>query len=213
VKDMLRLEWNLDQLLDYLRSLPTFDQMAFDVLTDVSIVLCVVNTAMRFTDLLRVDFYETTPDTNGNVWKLWSQIKSHRAKESVCLHSVEDVHLDPIKAILELKKRIGDRNINDPSGRRSVWCREQRGVLISYSYGELRAAVVRIFGAAGIQEKRPYHLKHAVLTKLHEQGGSAKDIASFARHSLDSMVSYRHYIAYDGGKDSVNKIVRFSGNQ
>jgi hypothetical protein len=61
--------------------------------------------------------------------------------------------------------------------------------------------------AAGINDKRPYHIKHAVLTCVDEEGASMKDIAAFARHRFQSMAAYQHYISYDGGKNSVQKIV------
>jgi integrase len=88
----------------------------------------------------------------------------------------------------------------------SFWYRLVKEEYIPLSYDGLRLAAVQVLQEAGINESRPYHIKHAVLTCLHESGASAKDIAAFARHRFESMAAYHHYISYDAGKMSVKSI-------
>jgi hypothetical protein len=35
-----------------------------------------------------------------------------------------------------------------------------------------------------------------------------KNVVAFARHKFGSMAAYQHYISYDGGKESVQTILK-----
>jgi site-specific recombinase XerD len=206
-KEMLRLQWSVDQLFDHLMKLPSFSVMTFDQLTETSIVLCIAFSTLRFTELEALDMCETAPDEAQGVWKLWAHVKGHDYKEPILLHKVDVDALDPVRALSELKSRISVfQSENDPPSR-TFWHKQVGKKLIKLSYNEIRAAAVRVLAAAGIQEKRPYHIKHAVLTCLDKNGASAKDIASFARHRFGSMSAYQHYVSYDGGASSVKKLI------
>jgi integrase len=65
-----------------------------------------------------------------------------------------------------------------------------------------------VLQAAGIQERRAYRIKHAVITYLSKNGATARELAAFARHRFGSMAAYEHYISYDEGRENVEKLVK-----
>jgi site-specific recombinase XerD len=200
-KEPLRLSWSIDELFTYIKSLPDFEQMAFNDLTGVTIVLCLAFTTLRFTELANINPFETVPDSDTGVWKLWVKVKGHNCKEPVFLHPVEVKNLNPVKALWELRSRLKD-------GSMTCWHSETAQGIIPLSYNDLRQAAARVMKAAGVRDNRPYHIKHAVLTCLNQAGASMKEIAAFARHRFGSMAAYEHYISYDGGKGAVQRLVK-----
>jgi site-specific recombinase XerD len=201
-KEMLKLQWSVDALLQFLMTKVPFKEQKFNELVDVCIVLCMAFTTLRFTELFKLEMDSTDPDVVQGVWKMWSLVKGHNYLEPVFLHTVDEPHLDPIMALVELRRRI--REI-DPKAN-SFWQHLDNDKLRLLSYNEIRESATRILLEAGIKETRPYHIKHAVMTCLDENGVSAKDIAAFARHRFESMTAYKHYVSYDGGKKSVGII-------
>jgi integrase len=205
-REMLRLQWSVDQLLIYMMKLPSFEVMEFNQLTAVAIVLCMAFTALRFSEMYNLDVKETSPDIEKNEWKFWVHIKGHDFREPVVLHRVNDSHLDPLRALWTLRSRLHESLTIKGKEPVSFWYKFINGNYVLLSYDGVRAAAVQVLQLAGINEKKPYHIKHAVLTCLHESGVSAKDIAAFARHRFESMAAYYHYISYDAGKMSVRNI-------
>jgi integrase len=206
-REMLRLKWSVEQLFDYLRKLLPFEKMQFDQLTGVCIVMCIAFSALRFTEMMTLDLLETDPEKDMSGWKLWAHVKGHDYREPVTVHAVEDKQLDTVCALYELKKRILEFSTKNKVIYNSFWYKYVSGKLRLLTYDELRGEAKKILVAAGIKDNRPYHIKHAVLTCLHENGASAKDIAAFARHRFESMAAYQHYVSYDGGRASVQKLV------
>jgi integrase len=201
-KEMLKLQWSVDALLQFLMTKVPFKEQKFNELVDVCIVLCMAFTALRFTELFKLEMDSTDPDVIQGVWKMWSQVKGHNYLEPVFLHTVDDPRLDPIMALVELRRRI--REI-DPKAN-SFWQHLDNDKLRLLSYNEIRDSATRILLEAGIKETRPYHIKRAVMTFLDDNGVSAKDIAAFTRHRFELMTAYKHYVSYDGGKKSVGII-------
>jgi integrase len=206
-KEMLRLRWSVDQLLRYLRELPSFEAMEFNQLTAVTVVLCMAFTALRFSEIYSLDIQETLPDRGKREWKFWVHVKGHDFKEPVVLHGVDESHLDPLSALWILRSAVYAFSALKKEKPVGFWYRLVDKEYIPLTYDGMRLAAARVLQQAGIEENRPYHIKHAVLTCLHESGCSAKDIAAFARHRFESMAAYHHYISYDGGKMSVRNIV------
>jgi integrase len=204
-KEALHLDWSIDQLLNYVSSLSPFVELDYNQLTDVTIVLCMVFTTLRFTELMTVNVFETDPDETSGTWKLWTQVKGHNCKESVLVHAVDEVKLNPIAALLDMRRRV--KQLKGGQSMTTCWYSMVQGVLTPLSYNEMRLAATRVMKAAGISDNRPYHIKHAVLTCLDSEGASRRDIAAFARHRPESMAAYKHYISYDGGKASVQKLI------
>jgi hypothetical protein len=205
-REMLRLQWSVDQLLIYLTKLPFFAVMEFNQLTAVTVVLCMAFTALRFSELYSLDIQETLPNVERTEWKFWVHVKGHDVKEPVIIHKVSDAHLDPVDALWTLRSKVYGLLAARKEKPLGFWYKSVNEEYVRLTYDGIRAAAVLILHQAGIRENRPYHIKHAVLTCLHESGTSAKDIAAFARHRLESMAAYHHYISYDAGKMSVKNI-------
>jgi hypothetical protein len=200
-KEPLRLNWSIEDVFRYIISLPKFEDMEFDQLTSVTLVLCLAFTTLRFTELARVNVFETEPDFSLGTWKLWVRVKGHNCKEPVTLHVVEIRGLDPVSALWELRSRLKDQ-------KQGCWFADRDGKLLPLSYNEIRSSALRVLSAAGVRDTHPYHIKHAVLSCLNQSGSSMSDIAAFARHRFGSMAAYEHYISYDGGKSSVNTLIK-----
>jgi hypothetical protein len=205
-KEMLRLQWSVDQLLNYLMRLPSFETMEFNQLTAVTFVLCMAFTALRFSEIYSLYVQESLPDRGKKEWRFWVHIKNHDFKEPVVLHGVDDPHLDPLSALWTLRSAVYNALALKREKPVGFWYRMVGKECVPLGYDGMRTAAARVLQQAGIDESRTYHIKHAVLTCLHESGTSAKDIAAFARHRFESMAAYHHYISYDGGKMSVQNI-------
>jgi integrase len=197
-KENLKLQWSVEKLFEYFMKLPEWKDLEFNRLMKCALVLCMAFSALRFTEILALNMNDTNPDTGLGVWKFWLHVKGHNYLEPVYLQMGDEIHLSPVAALLELRKRI--RALDDSVS--SFWCRLVGKSLMPLTYNELRGAAVDVLNAAGIQEKRPYHIKHAVLTFLDRNGISAQGIAAFARHKFGSMMAYKHYISQDNGKSS-----------
>jgi site-specific recombinase XerD len=202
-KDVLDLKWLIEDLFRYLLTLAPFKELPFEKLVGVTLVLCIVFTALRYTEIQRLSMETDEPDLKEGYWKLWTQVKGHEYLEPVFLHVMDEPHLDPVTALIELKRRIKEYDERE----KRFWCKVVDGKLEALSYNEIRKVVTEVLTEAGIDEKRPYHIKHAVLTRLDKKGLSAKDIATFARHRFESMTAYKHYLSSDKGKKSVTSLV------
>jgi site-specific recombinase XerD len=207
-KEMLRLRWSVDQLLMYLMNLPMFELMEFNQLTAVAIVLCMAFTALRFSEIYNLDIQESSPSEDKSEWKFWVHVKGHDFKEPVILHRIDNCHLDPVSALSTLRIRLCALVAGGKEKPIGFWYKVLDKDCSPLSYDGVRGAAMQILHQAGINETKPYHIKHAVLTCLHESGASARDIAAFARHRFESMAAYQHYISYDAGKMSVKSIVQ-----
>jgi site-specific recombinase XerD len=202
-KDVLDLKWSIEDLFKYLLTLAPFEELPFEKLVGVTLVLCIVFTALRYTEIQRLSMETDEPDLKEGYWKLWTQVKGHEYLEPVFLHVMNEPHLDPVAALIELKKRIKEYDERE----KRFWCKVVDGKLEALSYNEIKKVVTEVLTEAGIDEKRPYHIKHAVLTRLDKIGLTARDIATFARHRFESMTAYKHYLSSDRGKKSVTSLV------
>jgi site-specific recombinase XerD len=209
VKEPLRLQWSIEQLLQYLKECDSFTELDFNSLTQNAIVLCMAFTVLRFKEMERVDLFNSEPDLNKGEWKVATRVKGHKCREYVWIFSSDQSKLDAIAALLELRRRTREKlgevvpNV--------FWHKEVHGKLIPLSYNEIRGSAASVLKAAGIPERRAYRIKHAVLTYLSKNGASARELAAFARHKFGSMAAYEHYVSYDDGKGSVEKLAKSVG--
>jgi site-specific recombinase XerD len=206
-KEPVRLNWNIDQLFNYLKGLKKFTEMDFDLLTAVAASLCMSLTALRFTELLQLWVFDSEPNLTDGNWKLYTHVKNHDYIEPVWLHTVDDEHLNPVSALCELRERVRSWYAGQNKMYKTLWHKLVNNDLIPLSYDDLRSSVRSILRAAGIDDNRPYHIKHAALTSLNERGASANELANFARHKHGSMVAYQNYVSNDGGKRSVERLI------
>jgi hypothetical protein len=208
-KEHLSLKWKLEDLLTFLRGRPLPHNCSFRELTTLSIVHLVVFKGLRFAEIHRLSPIETTPGPEG--WKFWLVIKNHRAKESITIFPSNDQHLDTLNMLLELKRRIHSKIEDNLSNHNTFWYNEIGGSISPMSYNEVRQSAAEVLELAGINETRPYHIKHAVLTFLAEQKVSPAEVTAFARHSYGSMAATAFYTSWDNGKAISNKIVEAAG--
>jgi integrase len=197
-KEGVKLQWSVDQLFRYFLQLPQWCELDFNQLVHHALVLCMAFSTLRFSEILSLNMVDTDPDYQLGVWKFWTQIKGHGYVEPVYLQIVDDPHLNPVGALVEVRKRI----LALKSDAKSFWFKLSNKNLLPLSHNELRSAAVDVLKLAKISDTKPYHIKHAVLTYLDQNGVSAQGIAAFARHKFGSMMAYKHYISYDGGKAS-----------
>jgi hypothetical protein len=206
-REPVRLDWSIEQLFSYLRSLRPFKELDFDGLTAVTAAMCIALTALRFTELMKLWVFDSEPDYNQGSWKLWTHVKNHDFVEPIWIHVVKDEHLNLVTALCELKERVSSWYTAQMRVCETLWHKHVRGKLVPLSYNELRTAVRSVLQDAGICENRPYHIKHATMTSLNEKGASANELANFARHKHGSMIAYQNYISNDGGKKGVSLLV------
>jgi hypothetical protein len=199
----LNLKWNVVQLLSYVSQLPVFAKMSFNTLTDVVTLLCIAFTAVRFTEMFDWDLFETVPEIDSGMWEMWTHVKKQDCLSPVTLRNVYDEHLDAMKGLMELKSRIV-RLIREPH---TWWWKQEVASYRPLVYDEFRKGPARIMAAAGIKDTHGYHVKHASMTGLLNEGAPMYEVTAFARHKFGSMAAYEHYISYDGGKKSVDRLM------
>jgi hypothetical protein len=73
---------------------------------------------------------------------------------------------------------------------RSGLCDEQG---TPYADAQIRALAKKTLNDAGIDENRPYHIKHATVSFLYGVHMPPEKIALFLRQKVDSFTFFRHY--------------------
>jgi hypothetical protein len=204
-KERLSLKWKLENLIDYLKSRPRPLSLSFSELTAVAIVHLMAFKSMRFSEIFSLSPSDTSPTDEG--WKFWLVVKGHRVKESICIFPAADGSLDTLGTLIELRNRLRSRLCQQSDSIPSFWYKEEGTCLVRMTYNEVRGAAKCVLEAAGINEHRPYHIKHATLTFLAEQNVPHEEVTAFARHSYGSMASRAFYTSWDDGRALSNKFV------
>jgi hypothetical protein len=208
-KERLSLNWKLEDLLIFLKSKPIPRSCSFKELTILTIVHLMVFKGLRFAEIHRLSPIETSPEPEG--WKFWLVIKNHRIKESISIFPSPDEHLDTLNMLLELKSRIQNKIGDDFEKHNTFWFKEIGDNILPMAYDEVRQSAAEVLKLAGIDEPRPYHIKHAVLTFLSQRNVPPAEVTAFARHSYGSMAASAFYTSWDNGKALSNKIIE-AGN-
>jgi hypothetical protein len=63
----------------------------------------------------------------------------------------------------------------------------------------IRAVAKRTLKLAGIDDSRPYHIKHATVSYLYSPRMPPEKIAQFLRQKVDSFTFFKHYCSNDMG--------------
>jgi hypothetical protein len=203
-KERLSLQWKLEDLLVFLRRKPLPEQCSFEELTKLSIVHLMIFKGLRFAEIHRLNPNETSPNVDG--WKFWVVIKNHHVRESIVIFPSADKHLDILAMLVELKNRLTTRLGDELSKNNTFWYNDDGKELFPMSYDDVRCAATLVLEEAGIKEHQPYHIKHATLTFLSQQGVPAAEITAFARHNYGSMAANAFYTSWDQGKALSRKI-------
>jgi hypothetical protein len=206
MKRPLSMDWTLPSLLQYIASRPTWTRLSFSELTGICITLFMIFSVARFTEILRIPLNNSDPEPDLSSWTFITKVKGHNFVEPITIFSTESDSTNPIPALLNLRTRIKALIPTRCELENRFWYKEGPNVIELMRYNDIRYAVGSILKAAGLPHNRPYRIKHAVMTYLSECGTDARNLAMFARHSLESMVSYKHYVDNDKGKASVLKI-------
>jgi hypothetical protein len=76
-----------------------------------------------------------------------------------------------------------------------------------YKNDQIRALAKRTLRRAGIDEDRPYHIKHAMVSLLYNKRLPPEQIALFLRQKVDSFTFFNNYVSNDLGRQCSDAIV------
>jgi hypothetical protein len=76
-----------------------------------------------------------------------------------------------------------------------------------YTDPHIRALAKKTLSDAGIDETRPYHIKHATVSFLYGLRMPPEKIAMFLRQKVDSFTFFKHYVSNDLGRQCAASIV------
>jgi hypothetical protein len=76
-----------------------------------------------------------------------------------------------------------------------------------YKNEQIRAIAKRTLMRAGIDEKRPYHIKHAMVSMLYKKRLPPEQIALFLRQKVDSSTFFNNYVSNDLGRQCSDAVV------
>jgi site-specific recombinase XerD len=209
-RERLSLSWKLEDLLTFLRSKPPPPVCSFSELTTICIVHLMVFKGMRFAEIHRLSPTETLPSSDE--WKFWVVIKNHRNREVISIFNSGDEHLNTLPMLIELRDRIQSKIGEDIKKYNTFWFTEVEEELHPMSYNEVRKAAAEVLKKAGIKEHQPYHIKHATLTFLSQQGVPPAEITAFARHNYGSMAANAFYTSWDNGRALTKMIAKAHSN-
>jgi integrase len=162
--------------------------------------------AARFTEIQRIPLNDSDPSADMSSWIFMVKVKGHNFVEPIQLFSTREKRTDPIPALLCLRNRIRQLIPERYKQENRFWYKLWDGKILLMSYNDIRNAASNVLRAAGLPCSKPYRIKHAVMTYLSQHGTDARNLAAFARHSFESMTAYKHYVSYDQGKMSTDKI-------
>jgi hypothetical protein len=77
----------------------------------------------------------------------------------------------------------------------------------AYSDNQIRAYAKKTLKDAGINENRPYHIKHVTVSFLYGFHMPPEKIALFLRQKVDSFTFFKHYVSNDLGRQCAGSIV------
>jgi integrase len=204
VEQDLELDWEIAQLWEYIRKLPPLIQLAWLTLIGVTIILVRVFGRLRFTELAQLDAEATDPDEQGRWWFV-TLIKLHRRPQQICIDTIPEEALDPVRHLLAVRSRVREKKKKTKNvvAGTSFWMGENGEKM---TYKQIRNSVIEVMRAAGINNPKPHQLKAAAITELKKRGASEADIVQYARHVHGSRTWAKHYWDADNCRDSTRKL-------
>jgi hypothetical protein len=196
VKEPLKLNWELPEMFQYIEQMGKNQDLTHQQLTGKCITLVMATTGARFTEIEQFSLNDTDPKDSNATWAFNVRVKNREFKQPIVLHSMQHDAINPVAAMIELRKRIRKRKRSKHLIEDTFWYNDKWEVM---RVDEQRAAAKRLLLDAGIDEHHPYHIKHAMVTWLSKQGIAADRIVRFIRHALGSTVYVQHYLAEDLG--------------
>jgi integrase len=196
VKKPLELTWELPTLLDYIKELPINGKLEYTCLQAKCIVLIMIGSAARFSEIIQFRTDESNPENNGKRWKFIVKVKGKLFKQPIAIHTTTNPKLDPVKAMVDLRKKMKSKRWSLRSRSGTFW-RNNDGSEMKAEH--LRKRVQLLLTAAGISDT-PCHVKHATITWLHRQRVPPDRIVQFMRHAQSSTTYVDYYLNEDLGK-------------
>jgi hypothetical protein len=196
VKEPLKLTWELPEMFRYIVQMGDNQQLTDQQLTRKCICLVMATTAARFTEIEQFSLNDTDPTEADSTWSFVVRVKNREYRQPIVLHPMQHTEIDPVAAMQELRQRVRKKKRTRHLVEDTFWYNERWSVM---RMSEIRQAAKQLLLDAGIDETRPYHIKHATVTWLSKQGISADRIVRFIRHALGSTVYVQHYLAEDLG--------------
>jgi site-specific recombinase XerD len=197
-KKHLQLSFTWKQLTDGLKTLPPPAELDDRALVGKTACLVRGVTGTRTLEIAQMDREATSPSPDGRSWDFWLRIKGRSYQEKVTVYSNEDVLLDPIAHVLEVRTRA--RRAASAGGSTSLWLRAD-GSLMTPEV--IRAETARTMQSVGIVESRSYLIKHATVTYLIDRGVSDSKVRNFLRHKQSSKAMEERYTDYHNNQECV----------
>jgi integrase len=191
--------WDATPLLHYVWRVNLLPFVGTNDFFDRTLILCMFFSGLRFTELARMVWSKATKHRHHYEFVL--QIKKKAELLSVCFWQLPESMsaICPFRAI----EKLALARVSPPVD--SIWMRrgdkeEPDGRAISYR-------VARELKKAGIQTRRPYSVKKALVEYLKHAGASATSTARFLRHALPYTHDKR-YARDDKGKKCTARLAR-----
>jgi hypothetical protein len=203
VKEPLQLKWELPQLLSYIGNMPPNSRLSYPTLQRKCIVLVMVYTLTRFSEMQQFEADEEKLIDDEQEWRFIVRVKGKLFRQPIALHAVGENQIDPVRALKTLRQRM----------KRKKWITGAKGELFwrdedgrEMSAEQLREQVKLFLAEAGIPEHRPYHIKHATMTWLDTHGATSDDLRRLARHTHSSTAYTDFYLREDLGASCAERI-------
>jgi hypothetical protein len=196
IRKPLRLKWEIPQLLRFIQQMGNNENLTHTQLTGKCIVLTIATTAARYTEIQQFALNDSDPQDMDSTWAFLVRIKNRECRQPVILHRTIHKQIDPVLAMIELRRRIRT-NIKTKHWKENTFLYNENWTVMAIA--EIRDAAKHLLQTSGIDEDRPYHIKHAAITWLKKQRTAPDDIIRFTRHSPASTTYMDYYLAEDFG--------------
>jgi hypothetical protein len=205
VRSPLRLDWELPQLLQYIAGMGSNRDLTHTLLVQKCVVLVMATTCARFTEMEQFGLEDSDPAADGSHWTFIVRVKNRDYRQPIILHATQNDNINPIKAMSELRERVRKKREMCEMKSNTFWYTPTATVM---SYNEIRHAAQLLLLAAGIRDRRPYHIKHATISWLYKQHVPSEQIIRFIRHALSSTTFLEYYLSDDLGERCTGVIER-----
>jgi site-specific recombinase XerD len=205
IRKPLQLTWELPDLLQYVRRMPANGKLSYVQLQRKCIVLILIFSAARFSEIIQFSD-ASNPEIRNQIWKFVVKVKGKAYRQPIALHRLVDTKLDPVTALMELRRRMNRKRWSRQEKKAGPFWRSEHGVPMTAE--DLRRETKQLMNQADIQDSSPYHIKHATLTWLHQHGAASDSIIRFARHAQSSTTYMEYYLEEDLGAACTHLIER-----
>jgi hypothetical protein len=196
------------------------------------VCLCTITAGMLLAEIQRLDLWSAEP--TDRYWQSYTGIKNHNALALVHLPRLPpEPSLDPVLTLINIRERHPARVFTPAGGRAGatavvatqttpLTAQTQRtgpgnSTMIcsglpdengtEYGSPQIRDLVKYTMGRTGIDDKRPYHIKHATVSYLYSLHLPPEKIAQFLRQKVDSFTFFKHYCTNDMGRQCAESMI------